>query len=160
MLSVDIVQSFAGVCLPAKLLNTEAIYEVLQDPSVPTAVVQSDDVLLSAVMQAQNITKWIVPGRRGYIKFTNSSKVSSLADGMHQHLIQSTHYLQQRLDIWKQFDLLDWSKLTKAQVEAIDCEAAHEQDCDSSDEEDVCLPNAKHCPEAAAVLQDLSSQGP
>jgi hypothetical protein len=160
MLSVDIVQGFAGVCLPAKLLNTEAIYQVLQDPSVPTAVVESDDVLVSAVMQAQNITKWIVPGRRGYIKFTNSSKVSSLTDGMHQHLIQSTHYLQQRLDIWKQFDLLDWSKLTQAQVEAIDCEAAHEQDCDSSDEEGVCLPNTKDCPEAVAVLQDLSSQGP
>jgi hypothetical protein len=157
---VDIVQGFTGVCLHAKdgWKWLPSIYSVLQDSEhdtgVPKAVLQSDDVLLSAIMEEYNETRWVVPGMAHIVKATNSSKVAPLSSkGMHSNLIEATYYLQQQLGIWNNYELLDWSTLTLEQRHAIDCEAKHAQDCSTS----VCVPNPKHCPDAQAVLQDLMS---
>jgi hypothetical protein len=158
---VDIVQGFTGVCLHAQdgWNWLPSIYSVLLRNSdnnvvVPKAVLQSDDVLLSAVMERFNSTRWVVPGMAHRVQVnTNSSQVAPLSKGMHSNLIEATYYLQQQWGIWNNYELLDWSTLTPEQLEAIHCEAKHVQDCSTS----VCVPNPKHCPDAHAVLQDLSS---
>jgi hypothetical protein len=84
--------------------------------------------------------------------------------------MEATYYLQQPLDIWKDYQFLNPSKLTRGQWEAIACKAAYEQECtntngnkdddnkdDDNKDDGVCHPNPQKCPRAQKILQGLSS---
>lgn len=152
LLSVDLIQGFTGVCVQPTMIHLPLVYQILRDPDLPSAVIKADDLLLSAMMEVNNVTRWIVPGGPGFIKILEISKVKALSSaGMHRNHIETAYYLQQRLNIWKNYDFLDFSKLTPEQLQALDCEASHAQDCDSN----VCWPSQKHCPEAKSLFHDL-----
>jgi hypothetical protein len=149
---VDLVQGFTAVCVPATM-DTRAIHDLLGDPAVPTSVVKSDDVVLSAAMELQNMTRWIVPGGVGSrVDFTNSSQIQPLSKGMHNNLMESVFYLQQRWNVWQEYVFLDLKQLTQKQRDAIDCEASYKQDC----LDHVCWPSSTKCPEARAILEELT----
>jgi hypothetical protein len=147
---VDIVQGFTAVCVPITM-NTQVLHKVLQDPSISTHVVKSDDILLSAAMELQNMTRWVVPGG-GTPRYTNSTTIRPLSKGMHMNLMEAVFYVQQEFRVWQDYTFLNLKELTKEQLNAIDCEAAYEQECSG----EICWPNPTKCPDARAVLEVLT----
>lgn len=191
-LKVDIVQGLTGVCITANdRLRTGPIFKLFQEKrgdvtdtlALPPSVFQTDDILLSAMMEQANITRWLltaptVTASTGRSDVGDSSKsdvvinnvtlssshstskllYSSLNDvdmQYTQNVMESIHYLQQKLNIWTTYQFVDYSKLTIEEKHAIHCEGTHEQACSTGDGQ--CYPNAKHCPNAKQVLQGLSS---
>ena len=156
-LQVDIVQGFAGVCITPFMIShskVQSLFQSTQQSSLPLGVMQSDDFILSAVMEWANVTRVVIPGGSGRINISkNVSSISPLSKGMHNHAMEAAYYLQQRWNIWSHHTFLNPNVLSQEQREAIDCEASYEQDCISSPT--MCRPNGQFCPKAEAVLKDL-----
>jgi hypothetical protein len=143
-----------AVCLPVGLIDLTPLPQLVRD--APAVTRPSEEIFMSALMEAQNITRWIVPSTTSTTTSANATSLETWVDA--KQWMKMTYHLQHTLDIWKEYQFLNPSKLTPAQWEAINCEAAHEQDCTTSDNDNgVCLPNPQKCPQAQKILQTLSS---
>jgi hypothetical protein len=153
---VDIVQGFTAVCIPATM-DTQVLRKAFsQESSVSARVVKSGDVLLSAAMQVQNMTRWVVPGG-GTPHYANSTKSQQppSKDMLYKDFMEAVRYVQREFHVWQNYTFLDLKELTKEQLDAIDCEATYEQDCSG----EICWPNPTKCPEARAILEELTWKG-
>jgi hypothetical protein len=174
---VDIVKATTGVCLPMTLLNhTHILHDILpqmkqQKPEQEIDKLpdnfETDDVILSAILETMNITRVLVPAVMKdaedilHVRFTNFSTNELSEYGRDQkneyskamEWMETLVFLQKKLGVWRQHIFLDPGKLTAKQKQAIACEALHETDCDSNP--NACLPSSTECPDAQSILSEL-----
>ncbi|KAG7366916.1 hypothetical protein IV203_029586 [Nitzschia inconspicua] len=171
---VDIVQGMTGVCLPITLLNVTEILQLLPSTSVDswpdiTTSATASDILLSAVLAAQNVTRQLVPSSVDdtedvffqTIPFTNysshplstSGKVNKNSYDVAMEWIEVASFFQNEWKIWQQYTFLDPKQLTVQQKRAVMCEGLHDPDCES--QADECVASLSACPGALSILNEL-----
>jgi hypothetical protein len=175
-LVVDIVQQMTGVCLPMTLLNSTNVLQLIQqtgqqqqqDDSWPNSIVS--DVLISAVMESQNVTRLLIPSTTAdgnvesyfsTIQFANySTNPISLSGRGHKNSydvsmewIGTVSFLQSSWKIWQEYDFMDPKSITTKQKQAMVCEALHEPDCLS--QANLCLASSSECANALSILKEM-----
>jgi hypothetical protein len=172
-LVVDILLAMTGLCLPLTLLNSTRILPLLQQTLQQGEFwpdLASGDVVLSAVMETQNVTRLLLPYPADYaeemesLQFANYSSNGLSAKGQAQDYlhdmamewIQIVSFLQTKWKIWRNYDFLDLKSLTSKQKQAMACEGLHEPDCKSR--VDICLPNNSECSKFQWVLEEMNAR--
>lgn len=128
---VNLAQGAFGVLVkPSFFINLDKLQAFVQDSSLPEGVVKSDDFILSAYLTANGVKIQIVTGGTMPELRTKAASVDKLSLYMYRHAMNAAYFLQQSLDIWKDFKFYNPADLTQEEWDAIDCEAGRGTSCE------------------------------
>lgn len=117
-IKTDILEGPA-IMVQRRFFNVEAFKELVQN--APQAVQVADKFLLAAHLEEQNVPKWVVPKPfKGGTAYTELGR---------RNYVQSAHYLQQQLGIWRGFKFHNYKRLSDSEKDAINCDLGDKRVC-------------------------------
>ena len=119
-IKADVLEGPA-IMVQRRFFNVEAFKELVQN--APQAVQMADKFLLAAHLEEQNVVKWVVP-----TPFKGGNAYTELG---RRNYVQSAHYLQQQLGIWRGFKFHNYKRLSDSEKDAINCDLGDKRVCRS-----------------------------
>lgn len=90
---------------------------------------KSDDYIISAYLEQQNVTRRAVVGGVPPNMNANAAGTDNLGKGMHRQVMHAAYELQHRLDIWHNLTFVNYMSLGQHPKDLIDCEAGDSKAC-------------------------------
>ena len=129
---VDVVQGFTGVLIRPRYFHYVdflSLVKNITDRQNDSLMWKADDYIISGYLEQQNITRRVVVGGSPPNLNKGAAGKDNLGSGMHRQAMSTAFDLQHRLDIWQNYNFVNYTSLSQHQQDLVDCEAGHSWAC-------------------------------
>ena len=120
--AVDIAQGFMGVLVQPSYFDVRKLQRLVERVDLPDGVRKSDDFIVSAHLETQNITRMLVEGTPSRVR-QDAASIDKLSVYMYMHAMEAACFLQRELGIWADHKFVNPALLSEPERNAIHCEA-------------------------------------